>query len=812
MSLEPLFTALAGRRVFVAWRPVPHAGGKVDKIPYDPRTGYDSDAQDPATHLTAEDARHYAAHGVLVGIVIFEGCGLFCVDLDGALQESGQWSPFAVDVLQRFPGACVEVSYSGRGLHIFGSCAPMPDHRTRVNGVPLEVYTRRRFIALTGTHMAGDVTGDHTLALAALIAQHLPEPVAARGEWTTGPYVGWRGGGTDEQIIAAQMNRASAAATFGAGATFADLWTANPDALARAFPDSTGAKAYNASAADQALANHLAWATGYDCERTLRLMHASGLRRDKWERDDYMARTIIAAVAGKIPAAASADHNQTAGVVPQTPAAVGALAAPLPLSTGAPVTTQTDSACDNAPAGPVPPPPKTIERRGLPPPGSYIASSDQLAFFDGVIYIEDMHAMLMPDGTILSQSQFDVFFGGFEFQMRVDGAKPTNSAWECFVDSQIIRQPRANGLCFDPRNSTREIITRDGLLFINSWVPVHIPMQAGDPAPFLNHLRALYPLGQDADILLAYFAALVQFKGRKFQWMPLLQGVEGNGKTFFSIALEHCVGQRYTHHAKASQLDSKFNSVFYGKLLVTIEDVYISEARGSMWETLKPMITNTRMEIEGKGVDKVDRDVCFNMIANSNHKDGIRKTKNDRRVAPFFGAQQHEADLLRSGLTESYFKQLYRWAETGGYAIIANFLNTYAIPDKWNPAVDCIRAPLTSSTEAALKAGRGSIEQEVAEAVAEGRPGFRGGWVASTAFDFLLAELGKSRYLPRNKRQELLEGMGYMLHAGLPDGRVVDKLTDGTRPRLFTLPNVAHGITDAAEIGRIYAAAQVVAR
>jgi hypothetical protein len=773
---------------------VPKPGtAKVDKVPIDPRTGYDSDAQDPATWLTAEEASACVMSGVPVGLVLSEALGVFCVDLDAALQADGTWSPFALEVLGRFPGALLEVSYSNSGLHIFGFHQPIPDHRTRVGGVPMEVYSRRRFIALTGTHMAGQML-DHTAALVKLIADHLPEPVATRdAEWTTGPHVGWRGDGTDEQIVRNQLQRASAHATFGGGASFADLWNGNADALARAFPDTTGAKAYNASAADQALANHLAWATGYDCERTLRLMQASGLKRDKWEREDYLTRTILTAVAGKIPTRG----QDSAGPVNNAPPAAPAGPAPAPLA-GVEIPPP-------PPAIPEPPPP--IVRGLLPDPGRTLTSAEQVELFAGCIYIEDMHGMLMPDGDILSQKQFDVHFGNFEFIMRVDGSKPTTSAWDCFTGSHLVRFPRAHGLAFDPSRRAREEIVRDGALFINSWVPIEIPMQPGDPAPFVEHLRKLHPLGDDADILLAYMAALVQYKGRKFQWAPLLQGVEGNGKTFFSLALEQCVGQRYTHHAKAAQLDSRFNSAFYGKLLVTVEDVYISEARASMWETLKPMITNTRMEIEGKGLDKVTRDVCFNFLMNSNHKDAIRKTRNDRRIAPFFGAQQHEADLARSGLTEAYFKRLYNWANGGGWAIIANFLNTYAIPDKWNPAVDCVRAPTTSSTEAALRAGRGSIEQEVAEAIEEGRAGFRGGWVSSMAFDNLLAEIGKAKVLPRNKRAELLEGMGYALHTVFKDGRPAAPLPDGTRPRLYTLPGVATGLSEADTV-RAYTDAQ----
>jgi hypothetical protein len=180
-----------------------------------------------------------------------------------------------------------------------GKHRPVADHRTRREGLKLEVYTRRRFILVTGTQGTGNVQTDHTEALQKLIADYLPEPATRHAtEWTTEPVAGWSGG-TDEQIIAALRNRVGPHAAFGLGATFSDLFDCNEEVLTRAFPSSNG-KTWDGSAADQALANHIAYGTGYDCERTLRIMFASALARDKWAREDYLRRTILTAVAGKI--------------------------------------------------------------------------------------------------------------------------------------------------------------------------------------------------------------------------------------------------------------------------------------------------------------------------------------------------------------------------------------------------------------------------------------------------------------------------------------------------------------------------------
>lgn len=782
MSLEPLFSALAGRRVFVACRLEPKPGGGTNKIPFSPATGYPINAQDPANWLTADEAQ---AAGAAVGLVIYEGCGYFCIDLDKCRTDTG-WSQFAVDTCAKFPGAAVEASASLGGLHIWGSCGPIPEHRTRRNGQGLEIYTRARFVLVTGHGMTGSILTVHTDALLKLIADNFPEGLAPRGDdWTDTPNPDWRGGGTDQQIIDTLKHRHSARSAFGGGITFAALFDADSDQLAQYFPADAAGKAYNASAADQALANHLAWATGYDCERTARMMFMSALYREKWEREDYIRRTVMNAVAGKIQPRDTPPAVAPAPVRAQSEVPVPPLQSFPTLAPPEGATAQWPPPPPLAAAAPPPPPAdEPIEFKEITGAKNYYPISEQESLFHGAVYVKDQDGVLMRLGGVYSQRQFNAHFGGGDWQMNADGSKP-GDPWDSFIYSTIKRFPRVDGLVFNPLLPAGSFVKKDGLEFLNSWVPITVPSREGDVTRFTNHLKTLYPNGNDAEIIVCYMAAIMQHKGTKFAWTILLQGVEGNGKTYLSEVMTYCVGARYTHNAKASQIDSRFNSAFDGKLLIVVEDVHITEAKAAMWETLKPMITNKTLEIEGKGLDKVTRDVCFNFIMNSNHKDAIRKSKNDRRFAPFFAAQQYEADLLRDGLTEQYFIDLYDWSQSGGYEHIAYFLEHYKIPNRLNPAKGSRRAPRTSSTDQAMDVGRGSVEQEVQEAIDEGRKGFREGWISSHAFDHLLDTLGKSKYLPRAKRHEVIEGMGYMLHPGLPDGRPLATLTDGSKPRLY---------------------------
>lgn len=798
MSLQALIAPLAGRRCFIVYKTVKRDDGKLDKLPIHPRTQKLINAQNRRNWLTSEEA---IASGLPVGLMLYEGCGYFCVDLDHALTSAGTWSQFAIDMCARFPGAAFEVSVSGTGLHIIGRCADIPNHRQQDEALGLGVYTRRRFIALTGSNLTGSIETEHTAALQAVIAQHLPPlPEDARPqEWTEEAYEGWKGGGTDEQIITMLRGKIGIKAAFGNGATFSDLFDGNTDMLAIGFPSKSASKDYDGSAADQALANHLAYGTGYNCERTLELMWMSALARPKWEkRPGYLRNTVLNAVRGRIPSPAAFE-------VPDPPASSSHWEIPDPPSPDAPP----------PPGWEVPPAPAvSVEDAAADltvhfSVGEYMTANNQVQLFAGCCYIRDIHMAVIPDGRLLNQQQFDVHFGGYEFQMQVDGSKPTKSAWEAFTRSLCYRFPKAEGLLFDPTLPPRAEVWKCGLRFVNSWQPIEVPAHEGDVSPFLNHLAKILPNQRDREILLAYMAACVQRPGVKYRWCPVLQGVPGNGKTIISKIMAYAIGSRYCHWPMAKNLGNHFNAAFYAKLMILVEDVYIADG-APLWEAIKPMITGDDLEITPKGVDGVTREVCFNLILNMNHRNGIRKTVDDRRLAVFFTAQQHRYDLAREGMDRSYFRPLIAWLKREGFSAITHYLRTYELSDEHDPA-NHSEAPFTSSTPAALAVGRGIVEQEVVEALEEGKDGFRGGWVSSTALDNLLVQIGASRKISRQKRGEILEQLGYMQHPALPNGRVAEPLLDKTRPVLWITrdahPAHAAGLTPQ-QVARMYLEAQ----
>lgn len=756
---------------WINWQPVQIPGeAKARKVPHDGITPVTftgtAEAKDVKifggmNHLDPVnwlDQTTAASRSSYIGFVLTEHDPYFVVDIDHARtysHETGEWSPWsplALAVCALFPGAYVEVSHSGDGLHIFAQGVMPTGFKHKNSALGLEVYDRLRYIAVTQTGCVGIPNIDHQGALDAFCAAYMAQSVSASNplEWTTGPRPEWNGPTDDDELIQKMLTtRPSFGALFGGKAKFKDLWENNTTVFLDAYAD--GQDGYDSSSPDMALASHLAFWTGGDCERVERLMRRSGLVRSKWdEHPTYLKEfTITKAVAGCQNVYSDPRIN--------------------PPSPDAPANGEVTA----HPSGP-----GAVMRHGI----QFLTPDAQVEFFKGCVYIINTHRIMRPNGLMVSPEQFKVAYGGYLFSMNSDNTATSKCAWETFTRSQAVTFPKVEGVLFRPESPSGEIITQQGLTYVNSYHPIPVSRVEGDPAPFLDLLKRLFPDERDRTIIICYMAACVQHLGVKFQWCPLVQGVEGNGKSFLMRSIIYAVGDRLSHLVNPKDIANKFNAWIEGKVFAGIEEVHVSDKR-DLLDALKIMITNDRLEIQPKGGDQYMGDNRANFFMCTNYQDAIRKTKNDRRYAPFFTPQQTYDDIINDGMGGQYFPDLYDWArDQNGYAVIANYLMTYAIPDEFNPATKCHRAPETSSTTTAIEASRGSVEQEIDEAIGGEMQGFRGGWISANKLDELLVKKNKARLISLNKRTEMLKEMGY-IHMGRSTQNIMQE--SGSRPVLY---------------------------
>ena len=793
--------AFAAYRQFIVFQTAPRndGSGKLDKWAINIQTGKRHNAHDPVIWMDHASAEAIAAQwgtGYGYGFVFTKNDPFWFLDIDGALNPAtASWNPIVESMCSIFKGCAVEISTSGTGLHIFGRGTP-PPHGCTNKVLGLEFYHEGRFAALTGWNAYGDANTDASAILGQFCASYFPAKAGEdNAEWSEGPVAEWNGPTDDNELLRRAHKARSTANAFNNKAGFAELFNRDEAALARTYPN-PGNGLYDESGADQALANHLAFWTGRDCARIERLMRRSRLVRDKWDEPrpegTWLQKTILNACAR------GGDVCKDA----PTPAPSSPIQEPVMMQAGLPQT-----ASDLPPQQAIPDfATDEVEMRGGSADGT-MQREVLLAHFKGCIYVRGLHRAYVPGGLLLKPEQFKVSYGGWRFQIDKTGDKYTRDAWECFTQNELYKFPSVEGVCFRPELPAGAVVNTPGYSAVNTYVPVTVPRIKGDPGRFLRHLKMLLPNERDAQIMLCYMAACVQHQGVKFQWAPLIQGVEGNGKTLLTRCVAEAVGRRYVHWPKASKLAKEFNKWMLDKVFYAVEDIYVPDSRREVIEELKPMITGgDGLEIEGKGVDQISADICGNFIFNSNHKDAIRKTANDRRFCILYSAQQEFSDLARDGMTPSYFEELYEWLRADGYAIVTDFLYTFSIPDELNPAKRCQRAPSTTSTVSAIHASMGSVEQEILEAVDQGQQGFCGGWISSHWLDVLLERKRMGNRLTPHKRKEILATLGYKRHPALSEGRTNRIVTpDGTRPRLYVKEDVlAVQIVDAEAAAKEY--------
>jgi hypothetical protein len=614
LTLPPALAHLATYPQFFLYRVTQVQGEpKPRKVPVNAHTLEAADAHVPSNWVDAATACARAATlgaPYLVGFSFQPGNCLFFIDIDDCLTAEG-WSPLAVALCARFPGAAVEVSQSGRGLHIIAR-GTAPPHACKNVPLKIECYTEYRGVALTGTHAVGDASTDHTAALAAMVAEYFPPRTGdglPDGEWSKEPRADWRGSEDDADLIRRARQSRSAASHFAVRATFEDLWTRNVDALSKAYPDPL--RAYDESSADAALAAHLAFWTGCNCERMERLMRQSELVREKWERHDYLPRTILGAAAR-----------------------------------------QREVLRDK-------PVPQAVGEDG-------IRADAGVSITDFFAHMPSHNYLFVPTRELWPSSSVN---GRVNWPMKGEKAvRPSDWLDRHRPIEQMTWHPSEDMLVHDRVMQVSGWAPHVGATVFNLYRP---PMDiAGDAdlaKPWLDHLHRVYPA--EADHITMWLAHRIQFPGDKCNHALVLGGSQGIGKDTILEPIKAGVGPWNWQDVAPAQMLGRFNG--WAKATV----IRVNEARDlgdvdryAFYDHSKGYIAAPPdvLRVDEKNLrEHYVANVC-GLIITTNHKtDGLYLPADDRRhFVAWSEAKREEFDA-------DYWTRLYGWYENGIGHVVA---------------------------------------------------------------------------------------------------------------------------------------------
>ena len=261
---------------WVCWR-YETRNGKATKPPVDAKSNgklVRAKSNDPSTWADFDTACAAATRLNLagIGLMVSADDGLTGLDLDHVFDPTtGELDPLALEVLDRFKATYAEISPSGTGLRIW--CYGKAQRSGKCEGAIkwLEVYTHpsHRYLTVTGNHWSGSATAvtEQQEALDWLHGRFMikGEEASTEQESIAPPSVDTSLDLDDQALLTKASNAKN-------GAAFDALWAGD-----------AGAHNGDASSADLALCNALAFWTGKDAARMDRLFRQSSLMRDKWD-------------------------------------------------------------------------------------------------------------------------------------------------------------------------------------------------------------------------------------------------------------------------------------------------------------------------------------------------------------------------------------------------------------------------------------------------------------------------------------------------------------------------------------------------
>lgn len=392
--------------------------------------------------------------------------------------------------------------------------------------------------------------------------------------------------------------------------------------------------------------------------------------------------------------------------------------------------------------------------------GEILSEIECQEYFKNCYFVTQSSRIVDSNGRFMNSTAFNGRYGGKQFIITSTG-KLSDEPWKAATRSTLWTVPKVDHTRFLPMEKpfsiVKDAMQRDGL---NVYIPAKIDTVEGDVTLWLDLLAKVLPNEGDRKMFTDYLVHCVKYPGYKIPYAPLLQSAEGIGKSVFFEVMQHALGDMYVYSPKAPELvksGSTFNAWQKGKLLIVVNEIKIDERR-ELIEILKPMITDSRVEIQSKGVDQEMEDNAANWLFFSNYKDAIPINKDSRRYSIFYSALQSAADIEAAGMNKQYFDRLFDWLRKDkGLQKIAHWLLNYPIECGSLP----VRAPQTSCYQEALTISRSPMEVIIAEAVADRICGFRNDYVSSIAVLRQIKGSGIRNATPRSV-QSCLETMGYV--------------------------------------------------
>lgn len=236
-----------------------------------------------------------------------------------------------------------------------------------------------------------------------------------------------------------------------------------------------------------------------------------------------------------------------------------------------------------------------------------------------------------------------------------------------------------------------------------------------------GHIAHLLAREDEQRMFLDWLSWVVQNPGRHVNYAVLLQGVEGDGKSFFAELLRTVMGVSNVTMASANTvIKSDFTEWAHGQCVCCIEEIRLVSNRGlDRWEAInkiKPFITNNIVEVHPKGKAAINITNTTSYLLFSNYKDALPLDDNSRRYLILFSKWQRKDDIQDFKATNpNYYVRLYTALNESAGAL-RQWLLDHEQDASFNPLGD---APDTSARMVMIRKSKSEFIQVLDDLIAE---------------------------------------------------------------------------------------------
>ena len=303
---------------------------------------------------------------------------------------------------------------------------------------------------------------------------------------------------------------------------------------------------------------------------------------------------------------------------------------------------------------------------------------------------------------------------------------PSRTPVELAMD--VFKIPEVYGREYAPDEDP--LFRREGYRIANTYpayqVPVKKPESDFTPADkwairkVKKHIAHLLPDPEEQALFTDWLAFIVQNPGKLVNWAMVLQGTEGDGKSFFGFLLREVMGVSNVRMVNANILEGNFNGWSQGQCVIVIEEPRLQgHNRYDVLNKIKPLITNSVIEIHAKGRDPYNVLNTSNYFLPTNFRDALPIGSNDRRYCVMFSRWQSR-DMLSKFKLENpdYYRDLYQSIkDTSTVRALRTWLLGHQISDDFPAGGD---APRTKAHSYMVNAAKSDVFRAVEEVMTEG--------------------------------------------------------------------------------------------